>query len=184
MSLTFSALFIDDVYLKDNSPVGKSVDSEEVYPFVEQAQDIYIQDVMGTPLYTDLAYKLYTGVTFSSEELDVVNIASKSLVYWSVYLALPHLYLKIRNAGVVKQQSQYTENTSLTELKYLREEMSNLGEFWNQRLKVYLCNNHKKFPLYNKISNDMNPSSIQYDSDIYISDDTLRELNFLKKYTR
>jgi hypothetical protein len=60
MAATFSALFIDDQYLKDYTPLGKSVDINEIYPFVEEAQNVYVQDVLGTPLYMDLEYKLYT----------------------------------------------------------------------------------------------------------------------------
>jgi hypothetical protein len=45
------SLFIDDNYLKQYSPLGKSIDVDEIYPFVSSAQDVYIQDVLGTPLY-------------------------------------------------------------------------------------------------------------------------------------
>jgi hypothetical protein len=183
MAATFSALFIDDVYLKDNSPLGKSIDVDEIYPFVEQAQDIHTQQVMGTPLYNELSYILYSGGTFTPIQLDAVNIASKALCYWTVYLALPHLYLRIRNAGVVKQSSGDTQNSDLSEMKYLKEEMSNLAEFWNQRLINFLCDNSSSFPLYNAASDDINPSSKAYDSDIYLEDyPTSDELRFLKKY--
>lgn len=186
MPATFSAIFIDDEYLKTYSPLGKSIDVDEIYPFVENAQDIYTQDVLGTPLYIDLAYKLFTGVTYSSVESNLVDICSKSLCYWTVYLALPHLYLRIRNAGVVKSQSENTQNSDLGELKYLKEEMKNLAEFWNQRAVNFLCENSSSFPLYNAASDDMYPSGTQYDSDIYLDDRytdlTFDELKFLKKY--
>jgi hypothetical protein len=186
MAATFSALFIDDEYLKTYSPLGKSIDVDEIYPFVENAQDIYIQDVLGTPLYVDLSYKIFTGVTFSTLESSLVDICSKALAYWTVYLALPHLYLRIRNAGVVKTQSENTQNSDLSELKYLKEEMKNLGEFWNQRAVNFICENSSSFSLYNAASDDMYPSNVQYDSDIYIEDTykdlTLEELRFLKKY--
>ena len=63
------AIFIDDNYLKTYSPLGKSIDVDEIYPFVENAQDIYTQDVLGTPLYIDLVDKLYAGTTYSSYEM-------------------------------------------------------------------------------------------------------------------
>jgi hypothetical protein len=183
MAATFSALMIDDTYLKDNSPLGKSIDVDEIYPFVEQAQDIHIQDVMGTPLYNELSWVIYSSGTFSAIQLDAVNIASKALCYWSVYMALPHLYLRIRNAGVVKANSEDTVNSDLTEMKYLKEEMSNLAEFWNQRLINFLCDNSSSFPLYNAASDDIYPSTKAYDSDIYLEDTpTYDELRFLKKY--
>ena len=185
------SLFIDDNYLKQYSPLGKSIDVDEIYPFVSSAQDVYIQDVLGTPLYNDFLTKtsnmiVGTGVTFSSYEWNLLNLCSKALVYWTTYMSLPHIYLKIRNAGVIKSQSENTTNSDLSEMKYLREEMKNLGEFWNTRCVTYLCQYSVNFPLYQAASTDMYPSIKQYDADIYIedgiSDLTFEELRFLKKY--
>jgi hypothetical protein len=147
---------------------------------------VYIQDVLGTPLYNDLVNKVATGVTFSTIEWELVDLCSRALVYWTVYSALPSLYIKIRNAGVVKQQSENTQNADLSELKYLREEQKNLAEFYNTRIVNFLCDKSTQFPLYNAVSKDMYPSVKQYDSDMYIedgiSDLTYEELRFLKKY--
>jgi len=180
------ALFIDDQYLKTYSPLGKSIDVDEIFPFVQNAQNVYIQDVLGTPLYNDLVDKVATGTTFSSIEWQLVDLCSRSLVFWTVYMALPHIMLKMRNAGVVKQQSENTQNADLSELKYLREEMKNLGEFYNTRVVNFLCDKSTQFHLYNAVSKDMYPSVKQYDSDMYIedglSDLTYEELRFLKKY--
>ena len=138
---------------------------------------------MGTPLYNELSYVIYNGDTFTAIQLDAVNIASKALCYWSVFLALPHLYLKIRNAGVAKAFSEDTTSADLNEMKYLKEEMSNLAEFWNQRLINFLCDNSASFPLYNAASDDMYPTSQAYDSDMYLEQTpTDDELRFLKKY--
>lgn len=180
------ALFIDDEYLKQYSPLGRSIDVDELYSFVLNAQNVYTQDVLGTPLYNDLVNKIETGVTFSTVEWQLVDLCSRALVYWTVYMALPHIMLKMRNAGVVKNQSENTQNADLNELKYLREEMKNLGEFYNTRVVNFLCDKSTQFPLYNAVSKDMYPSIKQYDSDMYIedglSDLTFEELRFLKKY--
>lgn len=191
MAATFSFLFIDDEYLKTYTPLGKSIDVEQIYPFVQEAQNIYTQDLLGTPLYNYLEYKLYSGLTFSTpyfiqQEIDLINIASKALAYWTIYLSLPHLAIQIRNIGVGRATSDNTQVSSIEELKYIREEMQNLAEFWNQRVINYLCENSLYFPLYNAASDDMYPQTYQYDSDIYIEDRfkgiNLDELKILKKY--
>lgn len=191
MAATFSYLFIDDQYLKTYTPLGKSIDVDQIYPFVQEAQDIYIQDLLGTPLYNNLEWRLYSGVTFSTpyfiqQELDLINMASKALAYWTIYLALPHLAIQIRNIGVARATSENTTISTVQELKYIREEMQNLAEFWNQRVVNFLCENSTYFPLYGAASDDMYPQTWQYDSDIYIEDRykdlSLEELKFLKKY--
>ena len=186
MAATFSALFIDDQYLRDYTPLGKNIDQDEIFPFVEEAQDIYVQDVLGTPLYDDLVYKLYAGITYSSIELSLVNICSKALAYWTVYLALPHLAIKIRNIGVARASGENTQTSTMEEIKYLREEMKNLAEFYNTRVVDFLCQYSAQFPLYDAATDGIYPSINQYDSDFYIEDRyrdlTAEEIKFLKKY--
>ncbi len=186
MAATFSALFIDDQYLKDYTPLGKSVDINEIYPFVEEAQNVYVQDVLGTPLYMDLEYKLYTGVTYSNIERQLVDLCSKGLAYWTVYMALPHLGIKIRNLGVARPTSTDAQVSTIDELKYVREEMKNLGEFWNTRVVNFLCQYSNEFPLYQASTDDMYPNTRQYDSDIYLEEGyrnlTYEEIRYLKKY--
>jgi hypothetical protein len=191
MSATFSALFIDDQYLKELTPLGKSIDIDMIYPFVQESQDIYTQDLLGTPLYNYLEYKLYIGTTFSTpyftqKEIDLINICSKALAYWTIYLALPHLAIQIRNIGVARATSENTTVSTVQELKYIRQEMQDLAEFWNQRVINFICENVTFFPLYNAASDDLYPQTYQYDSDIYIEDRyrdlSYEEIKFLKKY--
>lgn len=191
MAATFSYLFIDDEYLKTYTPLGKSIDVNQIYPFVREAQDIYTQDLLGSPLYNYLEYKLYSGLTFSTtyflqQEIDLINICSKALAYWSIYLAIPHLAIQIRNIGVARPTGENTQVSTVEEMKYIREEMMNLAEFWNQRVVNFLCENSTYFPLYGAASKDMYPTTYQYDTDIYIEDRykdlTLNEIKFLKKY--
>ena len=90
-----------------------------------------------------------------------------------------------RNTGVATPKSDYTESTE-SKMKYLREELKNMGEFWNTRTATFLCNNSNLFPLYNATSEDMYASVQQYDCDLYLDDRycdlSLEELKFLKKY--
>ena len=186
MPATYSALFIDDQYLKDYTPIGQNIDPLQIYPFVEDSQDIYIQDLLGTPLYMDLTYKLYVGTTYSSSERTLVDLCSKALAYYTVYMAIPHLAIKIRNIGVARPTSDNTQPSTMEEMKYIREEVKNMAEFWSERIVRFLCENSTTYPLYKASSDDMYPSGGQYDSDIYLDDYSLSqaEIEFLKKYYR
>lgn len=189
MAATFSALFIDDQYLKNNTTLGQNIDPLTIYPFCEEAQDIYIQDLLGTPLYMDLTYKLFTGVTYSTNERTLVDLCSKCLAYYTVYMALPHLAIKIRNVGVARATSDNTQPSTMEEMKYIRDEIKNLSEFWAERTVIYLNNYAPLYPLYRTSGAhpDMSPSNGQYDSDIYLSpygDYTEAEQKFLAAYYR
>ena len=188
MAATFSALIIDDQYISDYTPLGKNIDSAMIYPFISEAQDIYMQDILGSNFYNDLLYRsVYATASITNYEEDLLDILSKMIAYYSVYLAIPHLSIRIRNFGVGKSAADNTVASSMEEMKYIREEVKNLAEFWSQRAIVYLCNNSEQFPLYNRPGDDIQPNhGTQYDSDIYIDDLyyglTYDELKFLKKY--
>lgn len=189
MAATFSATFIDDQYLKDYTPIGQNIDPLQVYPFVETAQDMYIQDLLGTPLYMDLTYKLYMGITFSQIEWTLVELCSKALAYYTVYLAVPHLAIKIRNVGVARATSDNTTPSTMEEMRYIRNEVKDMAEFWAERTVIYLNNYAPLYPLYRTSGAhpDMSPSNGQYDSYIYLSpygDYTEAEQKFLNAYYR
>ena len=184
MAATFSALFIDDQYLSQYTPLGQNIDAEFVYGFVESAQDIYIQDLLGKSLYDDLVYKLYVGTTYSTIERELVDLCSKALAYYTVYSAIPHIAIRIRNIGVARGTSDTTSASTVEEMKIIRAEVKEVAEFYAQRVVRWLCDNDEEFPLYNATNNDIAPSASQYDSDIYLDDFNLNdsEIEFLRKY--
>jgi hypothetical protein len=49
-----NAFFISETYLKDNTPLSRNIDMVELYPFAKTAEEVYIQEAIGTNLYDDL----------------------------------------------------------------------------------------------------------------------------------
>ena len=189
MAATFSAVLIDTEYLTDLTPMGANIDPLQIAPFIEEAQDVYIQDILGTAFYNDICYKIYSGYTQSSwttDEYVVVELSSKILAYYTVYMALPHLAIKIRNVGVARTQGDNIIQSTMEEMRYLREEVKNLAEFYAQRLINHLCTYASKYPLYVNPGKDVPPTSGQYDSDIYLDNGvyglTDAERKFLQQY--
>lgn len=177
------ALFIDDKFLKDYAIPGKSLDVDEIYPFVYNAQIIYTQRVLTTPLYNSLVDKIESGATFSTIEWQLVDLVSIALAYWTTYLALPHCLIRLRNGGVSKSEGEYVKSAELSEMKYIREEMKNLAEFWDQRALDFLCANSASFPLYKTYTDgDITPAHTGYDCDLYLDNLSYDEIKFLKKY--
>ena len=73
---------------------------------------------------------------------------------------MPGLKYKLVEKGVVSGNSEDTDATSLEELKYLRQSTLDLAEFYDARLREYLCDvSTGTFPLYDTPTPDdgMNP---------------------------
>ena len=58
----------NDIYIKNNTPLGKSIDIDEVSNWIDEAQNVYTQELLGTPLYEDLMLKNTLGLTYSEIE--------------------------------------------------------------------------------------------------------------------
>lgn len=192
MAATFSATFIDVDYLRDITPIGANLDTAEVAPFILEAQDIYIQDILGGTYYDSLCYTIYTTAAtaspaFSTADNIIVEMASKCLAYWTVYEAIPHLTIKIRNIGLAQPTSDTTVSANMEQMRYIREEIKNKAEFWQKRTIDYLCLNKANYPLYTGTNNLVSPTQQSYDSDIYLESGganglSQAELNFLRQY--
>ena len=77
---------------------------------------------------------------------------------YAVYLMLPSIKYKLVEKGLVSGTSEDSAGTSLDELKYLRQSHLDLAEFYDQRLREYLCDNPGMFAEYENPGVDgMNP---------------------------
>ena len=143
------AFFISERYLKDNTPMGDNVDIKDIYPFAKTAEDIYIQEIIGTPLFN----RLVTGLTASprditSDETTLLTIIRDALKWYILYDAVPFFWVKLRNIGIVKQNGDNLETVSSSEMEKIRVEFMDKAKFYSKRLVTYLYTNHGKFSQY------------------------------------
>lgn len=143
------AYFISETYLKNNSPLGANVDINDVYPFAKTAEDIYIQEMLGTPLFNRLIASLNASPPdTTANETALLRLVRSALVFYTCYDALPFIWAKIRNVGLVKQGGENLEVVSKDEMGYLRDELKKKGDFYLMRVRDYLYQNHTLFAEY------------------------------------
>ena len=147
-------LFISENRLKRLTAVHANVEPDELIPFVLQAQDIYIQELLGTKFYNNLKDRVISGTT-SSMETDLLNdYIAPTLANYSVYMALPSMNYKIKNKAVLNPSAEEAQNVDLSELKYLRESVKNTAEFYRERTREFLIDNETDFPDYTNFGID------------------------------
>lgn len=145
-----NAFFIDQTYLKDNSPLAANIDIEEIYPFAKAAEDKLIAETVGSCLYDRLIESLNASPQdYTSDEATLMRKIRDCLVWYTPYEALPFLSMKIRPLGVVKQSSENITNVDTSELSYLRKSCKDNGDHYKKLLLIYLCENSSLFPEYN-----------------------------------
>jgi len=145
-----TAYFIDEQYLKDNSPLGKNIDMVTLYPFMKIAEDVHIQGVIGTNLYNDLITKIIADDTLATypNELALCKKIRDCMVWLVTVEALPFIGTKIANIGNVQQNGENLTNADQGKESRLEAKCKNNAMHYTKMLQGYLCENSDLFSEY------------------------------------
>jgi len=161
-----AVLFISEETIKNSTTINGNVDVEMLLPYIKVAQDIHVQQVLGTDLYDKLQVDIAGtgGASLTGNyKILVDTYIQPLLIHYSLYECLPFLSYKIMNKDIVRKISETSSSASLEDIKYIRNIVLNTAQFYTQRLIDYICNNSANFPEYNTNSNgDMSPSKEGY----------------------
>src|SRR5574338_151369 len=143
------AYFISEKYLNENSPISSNSDMGEIYPYAKGAEDVYIQEAIGTKLFNRLIESLTASPrNTTADETVLLKKIRTALVWYTCYDALPFLAIKIRNIGVVNQGGENLQNGAREDVSYLMKRCKDKADFYLKLVQSYLCENSSKFPDY------------------------------------
>ncbi len=142
-----NAYFFSENYLKSNTPVSNNVDYEDIKPFIEPAQETLIRSRIGKSLYDRLLQSIEQE-DWNPDELELIKLIRPSVMYYTVYLALPFLQSKIRNKGIVKGTDQFLQTISRQDQLDLRQEFKEMSGFYMRRVEEWLCLYSSRYPQY------------------------------------
>jgi len=158
-----TALFISRTDLVKNSIIDGNTDTDNFIKFIRIAQEIEIQNYLGTDLYNKISADIVAG-TLTGDYLNLVNdYVQPMLIWWAQVNYLPYAAYQIKNGGVFKHTSENAESVSKNEVDYLVEKARNTAEYYTRRFVDYMSFNSSTFPEYNSNS----------DSDVYPDKDSL-----------
>lgn len=141
--------------VKENTTIEKNVDNSKIAPFIFKVQDTHLQQALGTTLYRYILDAFDNG-TLNPDELDLVDTYIKPmLVEWVYYEAYPFLSFKPTNKSISTERSEYSDAADLSGIKYMRDAIRNIAEYYTKRLNKHLHDYSSLFPLY------LNPGPLQ-----------------------
>lgn len=131
-----------------------NVDTDKFIQYIKIAQDIHIQNYLGTDLFKAIQTKIEAD-TLTGDYLNLVNDWVKPcLIHWAMVEFLPFAAYTISNKGVYKHGSENADNVSKEEVDFLREKERDTAQYYTDRLINYLSFNNSKFPEYNSNNNE------------------------------
>lgn len=165
--------FITPEYLKNHTPAGLNLNEDDLPIFIDEAEEIYIRDILGDKLYNKLKNDLVNDTLTGIYKTLVDENVCKATAYWSLYNALPFIKIQITNKGIVEKHSDYSESTDLKGLNLLMTEIRNKAEFYSQRITIFLEKNFNDIPELTQTDYlDEAPRNSNYFGGIYLPDNT------------
>ena len=149
-----NVLLVSEQRMKQWTSLDDNIRIDVLTPSIIQAQDIYIQDTLGTKFYKRLKAGVIANDLTTNESTFLKDYVGPCLIQYSLYLLLPNLKYKMVEAGIVNGTSEETQATTLDEMKYLRESALDTAQFYNQRMLEYLQDNPGMFVTYNNPGTD------------------------------
>ena len=143
-----TVLLVSEQRMKQWTSLDNNIRIDVLTPSILQAQDLYIQDTLGTPFYRRLKEGVVANDLTVNESAFLKDLVGPCLIQYALYLLLPSLKYKMVEKGILNGTSEETQPTTLDEMKYLREGALDTAQFYNQRMLEYLIDNPGMFTLY------------------------------------
>ena len=147
-------LLISRTDLVKYTATNGNVDTDKFIQFIKVAQDIHIQNYLGTLLLNRIKTDIADN-DLQEPYLSLTNSYIKPmLVHWAMVEFLPFSAYTIANKGVYKHTSENATNVEKNEVDFLIEKQRDLAQHYTQRFIDYICANSNDFPEYNESTNN------------------------------
>jgi len=132
-----------------------NVDTDKFIQYVKIAQDVHIQNYVGTDLLKAIQDKIIAS-TLTGDYLSLVTDYIKPmLIHWAMVEYLPFAAYTIANKGVYKHSSENAENVSKEEVDFLMEKERDIAQYYTDRFIAYMSfNASSKFSEYYSNNNE------------------------------
>lgn len=151
-------LFITTKDLKEKSIIDGNIDDSKILQFIEVAQDIHIQNYIGSSLY-----RKFTSLILSGELSLPVNqkysvllteYIKPMLIWYAQRSYLPFAAFKVSNGGVYKHRSENADNALSNEISFLMSKIDETAEFYTKRFNDFMCYNGNDYPEWTDNQNE------------------------------
>ena len=159
--------------LKQDGFINQNLENEYLYSAIDEAQDIFLREIIGDSLYETLQNKLSEANIDGVYQTLLDSYVKIYLKYKVLSLLCVPLTFKLRNIGIAQQFSNEVNTTSLEDTKYIQNYYEGKADFYANRLTKFLQTND--IPEYKCSSNQITePNELHPVSSIYLGNSKRR----------
>lgn len=158
-------LLISEDYIKTNSNLNDNVFGDYLLPAIREAQDIELQQIIGSCLYNKIL-SLIDDNTIG----DVENVAYKTLLdehiqeyllYQVITDLIPIIGTKMANLGTVISNDEHVMSLTEAERSNLKQHYQYRADFYCRRMQSFILNNRAAYPELNECDCDRLRSNLK-----------------------
>jgi hypothetical protein len=147
------ALFISRDDIVKFTVLNGNIDTDKFIQFIKIAQDVHIQNYLGTRLFNRLNDDIVND-DLIEPYIDLLTTYIKPmLIHWAMVEFLPYAAYTVANKGVFKHNSENSTNVDKNEIDFLIAKERDVAQSYTNRFIDYMCFNQVSFPEYNANSN-------------------------------
>lgn len=154
-----TALFIKRADLVKNTIINGNVDTDKFIGFIKIAQEMHIQNYLGTDLYNKISADIISD-SLTGDYLTLVNTyIQPMLIHFAMVDYLPFAAYEIKNGGLFKHRSENSETPSKEEVDFLVQRHRHFADFYTQRFLDHMSfqASSKYSEYYSNTNEDMYP---------------------------
>ena len=157
-----TVLFINRTDLVRNSIIDGNVDTDKFIQFIKIAQQIDIQQIIGTNMYDGLTNAIVAGIDLPENarwKTILDNYIVSMLIWYAQANYIPFCAYQIKSGGIYKHTSENAQNVDKNEVDFLVEKARTNAEWYSRRFIDFMSFNQATYPEYtNNVNDDIYPS--------------------------
>ncbi len=157
------ALFVTRHDISVFTAANGNIDNDKILPYINQAQDIHIQNYLGTDLYNKIQADI-VGSSLADPYLSLLNDYIKPmLLHWSMVEYLPYAGVNIANGGIYTKNPENSTALTKEHVDYLIQKSESTAQFYTRRFIDYMQSGvaPSNFPeYYSNTQADMYPDDV------------------------
>jgi len=144
MTTTF---LISEAKIRSFTSLNDAVDSALIKNCIRTAQDVWLQNIIGTVLYNKLISDVDAGTLTGNYKGLVDDYIQDFLLYAAYYETLEEIYLRPRNNGLLRPNGGENSDPVERDLYDMkRQSLRNKMDYYSQRLTEYILEEDNLFP--------------------------------------
>jgi hypothetical protein len=147
-----NVLLISEEVLKTYTAINENVQSDELRFCILQAQNIFIQESLGTNLFNYMLDIVGNNTIYDANNLNYKELLDTyiqpTLISYSYYLGLDNFAFKWMSVGLVQNRSEQGSPVDFKMFQYMKSTAKNQAEFNDNLLRRHLIFRSALYPQY------------------------------------